>query len=188
MATKKGSWFKRHKILTVFLVIIGLGIVVSVSGSGKNSSGDNQPPGQSNSQSAQTTAKIGESARDGKFEFTVKGIKCNEPSVTDNSGYFTKTAQGQYCLLTLSVKNIGDQQQYFSQGDQKLLNVSGQQFSVDTSATLTKSNNADIWLAQINPGNSVEGTLVFDLPKDQAPVAAQLHDSAFSSGIKIDLQ
>jgi len=29
---------------------------------------------------------------------------------------------------------------------------------------------------------------VFDLPKDKTPVTAELHDSAFSGGVKVNLQ
>ncbi len=89
--------------------------------------------------------------------------------------------------MTLSVKNIGDEQQYFSESDQKLLNAEGQQFSPDSTATLYNSNNSDVFLAQINPGNSVQGVLVLDVPAGAKITAAQMHDSAFSGGVKINL-
>ena len=44
------------------------------------------------------------------------------------------------------------------------------------------------WYSDINPGNSVEGIIVFDIPKDQIATSAQLHDSAYSNGVKISLQ
>lgn len=137
---------------------------------------------------AETTAKIGEEADDGKFAFTVTNIKCGEPTVTDSSGYLTKAAQGQYCLLTLSVKNIGDKQQLFSESDQKLLNSAGQQYSPDSTATLYNSGNSDVFLSQINPGNTVSGVLVYDIPVGQTPVTAELHDSSLSGGVKVNLQ
>ena len=115
-------------------------------------------------------------------------VTCGKPSVTDSSGYVTKTAQGQYCLMDVTVKNIGDKQQYFSESDQHLLNSAGQQYSPDTTATLTNSNNTDALLAQINPGNTAQGVLVFDIPKDQTPESAELHDISFSGGVKVTLQ
>jgi hypothetical protein len=34
----------------------------------------------------------------------------------------------------------------------------------------------------------VTGDIIFDIPKDQTPVTAELHDSAFSGGVKVSLQ
>jgi len=188
---KDGNWFKRHKILTVILAIILIGVIASAAGGGKsktNSSATSNGSGVTKSEDkTATTAKLNETARDGKFEFVVKSVACGTASV--GGQYLNKTAQGQYCLATVSVKNIGDKQQYFSEGDQKLLNASGQQYSPDTTATLYNSpNNSDVFLAQINPGNSVEGVLVYDIPKDQTPVTAELHDSSLSNGVKINLR
>ncbi len=186
------GWFKKHKVLTVIGIVVLIAIISSSSSDKKSSNNTAKDNSAKTSEAKADTkaqlAKIGEVANDGKFAFTVKSVKCGQPSVTDSSGYLTKTAQGQYCLVTLSVKNTGDKQQYFSEGDQKLLNAANQQFSADASATLTNAGSSDVFLAQINPGNSVEGVLVFDLPKDQTPVTAELHDSALSGGVKVSLQ
>jgi hypothetical protein len=191
MANKDGkkSWFARHKVMTVILALIVIGVIASAAGGGSksNTSGTKTDSTAKASTKTASIAKIGETARDGKFEFVVKSVTCGTTSVGPNQ-YLTKTAQGQYCLATVSVKNIGDKQQYFSEGDQKLLNASNQQYSPDSTATLYNSNSSDVFLAQINPGNSVEGVLVFDIPKDQTPVTAELHDSSLSSGVKVSLQ
>jgi hypothetical protein len=184
---KSGNWFVRHKVLSVIGALIVIGIIASAAGGGSKPT-ESSAPSDVSKPAATTTAKIGEEAKDGKFAFTVTGIKCGEPTVTDSSGYLTKKAQGQYCLLTLSVKNIGDKQQLFSESDQKLLNAAGQQYSPDSTATLYNSGNSDVFLSQINPGNTVSGVLVYDIPAGQTPVTAELHDSSFSSGVKVSLQ
>ncbi len=187
---KKRNWFWRHKIMTVILAIIAIAVISSAAGGGNKTNSTNTKTASTpkTSTKAAVLPKIGEVARDGKFEFTVASVKCGQPSVSDTSGYVTKSAQGQYCLLALTVKNIGDKQQYFSESDQKLLNANKVEYSSDSTATLYLSNNSDSFLAQINPGNSVDGVLVYDIPKDQTPVTAELHDSAFSSGVKVNLQ
>lgn len=193
---KKKNWFMKHKVLTAIGVIIILVIIGSaMGGSKKNNSSapaatSSPQPASSSSQKQSTaaqTATMGQAVRDGKFEFVVKSVDCGQTVVGPNQ-YLQKTAQGQFCLMTLTVKNIGDSQQYFSETDQKLLNSSGQQYSPDTTATLYNSNSSDALLAQINPGNTVQGVIVFDIPKDQKPVTAELHDSAFSGGVKVSLQ
>jgi len=186
---KDGNWFTKHKVLTGILAIIVIGIVVSATGGGKKDPTTTTSNGTNKSSSAATeTGKVGTAVRDGKFEFTIKSIKCGVPSVSDSSGYITKSAQGQYCLVDVSVKNIGDKQQTFLESDQKLLNASNVEYSADSTATIYNGNNSDVFVNEINPGNTVEGTIVYDIPKDQTPVTAELHDSSFSNGVKINLQ
>lgn len=187
---KQGNWFKRHKFLTVLLVIVVI-VIAATAGKGSEDKNSNNSNGNSsnNNQSSQEEAKIGTAVRDGKFEFVVKSVECGKTEVVHPEvDSLRKTAQGQYCLVALSVKNIGDKQQMFLQSDQKLLNASGQQYSPDDTATLYNSANTDAFLSQINPGNSVEGVIVFDIPADATPTTAQLHDSSFSGGVKVTLQ
>ena len=183
---KSGNWFKRHKLLTVILVIILIGTIAG-SGSDKKSNtstGSSEPAGSS---TAPTTAALNQAVRDGQFEFTVASAPCGKPTVTDASGFITKSAQGKYCMVNVTVKNIGDKAQYFSATDQKLLNAAGQQYSADYEATSVNSDHNDSFMSQINPGNSVQGVMVFDIPKDQTPVTMELHDSSFSGGVKVTL-
>ncbi len=75
-----------------------------------------------------------------------------------------------------------------TQANQKLFNAASQEYSADDTATMYNSTDtASTWYNDINPGNSVSGVIVFDLPKDQTPVSAELHDSAFSNGVKVNL-
>lgn len=185
---KEGNWFKRHKILTVILGFIVLGVIVSAAGGSDSNKSASTGSGSSvKTESKETVAKVGEPARDGKFEFTVKSVTCGKSSVGTNQ-YLTKTAQGQYCLMDLTIKNIGNEKQSLLSSDQKLFNAAGQEYSADDTATMYNSTDtASTWYNDINPGNSVSGVIVFDLPKDQTPVSAELHDSAFSNGIKVTL-
>lgn len=139
-----------------------------------------------NNEQVATAAGIGQPARDGKFEFTVKGVSCGQTSL--GGEFLTETAQGQFCQLTVSVKNIGNEPQTLFVDNQYLLNATGQKFSADSAATLVANPSSDTWIGEINPGNSIEGIMVFDIPKDQVPTVAELHDSAFSDGVKVSLQ
>lgn len=178
------NWFMRHKVLTVIGAFIVIAIISSAAGGGKDKTATTKSGGSS---SAKTTAKVGEAANDGKFEFTVSSIECGKTSVGANQ-YLTKTAQGQYCLLNVSVKNVGDQAQSLLSSNQFLLNASGQKYSADDMATIYNAPNGTSWYNDINPGNSVTGAIVFDIPKDQTAATAELHDSAFSGGVKVNLQ
>lgn len=184
--TKDGNWFKRHKVLSVIGGFIVLAIIVSAAGGSKNST-SNSNTGSGDAAKTATAAKIGEAANDGKFEFTVSGIECGRATVGTNE-YLTSTAQGQYCLLSVAVKNIGNEAQTFDGSSQVVYNAAGQKYSADSAAAIYANPTNSTFLNQINPGNTVTGIVVFDIPKDQTPVTAELHDSPFSGGVKVSLQ
>lgn len=128
---------------------------------------------------------LNEAGRDGKFEFTVTDVKYDVVKV--GSTNFGKTAQGQFVLVTITVKNIGDKPQMFSGSSQKAFSATGAEYANDTGAEIYANDEAKTFLNEINPGNSVTGTVVFDIPKGERLKSLELHDSPFSSGITVDL-
>ncbi|MCZ7422946.1 DUF4352 domain-containing protein [Verrucosispora sp. WMMA2121] len=132
-----------------------------------------------------TTAKIGDPARDGKFEFTVKSSKCGVRKV--GSDLLGATAQGQFCLITVKVKNIGKEAQMFDGSSQKAYAADGTEYSADGTAGLYANENAETFLNDINPGNQVTGVVVFDIPKKVKLTKLELHDSPFSGGVEVSL-
>lgn len=184
------KWFKKHKILTVIGIIVLLAIIGGAASGGNKSNNNTANNGSGVTKSedkAATVAKLNKPARDGKFEFVVKSVECGKTTIGTNQ-YLTKNAQGQFCLMTIHVKNIGDKAQGFFGTNQKLLNAQNQQYAADDAAGVYIDQNYSTLFSNINPGNSVEGVIVFDIPKDQTPVSAELHDSSFSDGVKINLQ
>jgi hypothetical protein len=182
------NWFARHKVLTVILAFVIIGIIGAAAGGGdSNKTGDNKQTDTAKTDSKAQALKVGEAARDGKFEFVIKGIECGKASVGANQ-YLTKTAQGQYCLLSVTVKNIGNEKQSLFSANQKLLDAANREYSADDTATIYAAPQGSSWYSDINPGNSVEGSIVFDVPKDVTPTIAQLHDSSLSGGVKVTLQ
>lgn len=130
------------------------------------------------------TASIGQPVRDGKFEFTVKKVKCDVNRVGPMD--FGVEAQGQFCLVTVQVENIGDEAQSFFGSNQYLYDEEGRQFSADDEAAIYLEDSQSLY-EEINPGNSVQGVVVFDIPKDATPASIELHDSAFSGGVAVEL-
>ncbi|ATO13240.1 DUF4352 domain-containing protein [Micromonospora sp. WMMA2032] len=131
------------------------------------------------------TAKVGQPARDGKFEFTVKSAKCGVSKV--GTSMLGTQAQGQFCLVTLNVKNIGKESQMFDGSSQKAYGANGTEYSADGSAALYANKNAETFLNDINPGNQVTGVVVFDIPKNVKLAKLELHDSPFSGGVTVSL-
>ncbi len=128
---------------------------------------------------------IGQEARDGKFAFIVTGVETSK-TVGDPSGnpYMQSTAQGVYVVVTMTVGNIGNESQSFFAANQKLMDSAGREYSPDS--------KADMWinkaiLTDINPGNGIAAKVAFDVPEGTQPSVLELHDSAFSGGVKVRL-
>ncbi|QKG20514.1 DUF4352 domain-containing protein [Actinomadura verrucosospora] len=128
---------------------------------------------------------IGREYRDGKFAFTVTKVKKGVKRVGDE--YFGSTAQGQYVLISVTVENIGDKARTFTAGNQTLYDTKGRKFDTDGGATVMMGDESKSFLEQINPGNSVDGILIFDVPRGIRLKALDLHDSVFSGGVTVPL-
>ena len=135
---------------------------------------------------ADTTAGLNTPVRDGKFEFVVTGFEAGVTDVGDNP-YLNQQASGQFVLVNITVENVSDKPQSFSPGDQKLFDALGREFEADTMAMIAAtSSDIPVW-DTINPGNSVNIQLVFDMPADATPSKVELHDSMFSGGVEVKL-
>ena len=128
---------------------------------------------------------IGDQAKDGKFTFVVTKVE-KGPKTIGNEFLNTK-AQGVFWLINVEVTNHGNEPQLFTDDNQYLL-VGDTKYSADSEAGIYLEGNEEVWLEEINPGNTVKGTLVFDLPEGVTPEMAELHDSPFSGGVKVALK
>ena len=176
-------------LLATALVALGCGAgatdeVGSTAGDSATSDSATDGDGKDKEKAAKT-AKIGDPARDGKFEFTVKSSKCGVKKV--GSDLLGAKAQGQFCLVTVKVKNIGKKSQMFDGSSQKAYAADGTEYSADGAAGIYANENAETFLNDINPGNQVTGVVVFDIPKDVKLTKLELHDSPFSGGVTVSL-
>jgi uncharacterized protein DUF4352 len=131
---------------------------------------------------AEAVPGIGDPARDGKFEFVVTDIETGIDSVGDE--FLGKDAQGQFVFVHLAVENIGDESQIFDGSSQFLIDTEGREHSSDGEAAIYVENS-ESFLNEINPGNQVEGIVVFDIPDDATPATLRLHDSFLSGGVEV---
>ncbi len=129
---------------------------------------------------------IGDAAKDGKFTFTVHSFDCGKKSV--GASFLKDKAQGQFCLMDVTVANHGDEAQMLFSDNQYVYDAKGRQFSHDDVAAMSVQGNDQVWIEDINPGNSVRGIMVFDVPKNADIVTAELHDSMMSGGITVSLK
>jgi Domain of unknown function (DUF4352) len=129
------------------------------------------------------TVGLNETARDGKLEFRVAGIQCNVPRVGDQ--YVSQVAVGQYCLVDVTVRNVGDRPATFDDTLQRAYGPSDRQFSVDQNAGMIVNAAQPLFLAPINPGNQVTTILVYDIPTDTKLARILLRASDNSRGVLV---
>ena len=190
-------WHQKKRF-RIPLALLALVIIGNIFGSDDTGSSTTDRPTTSRRQvvpartpdpTATPTAGIGQPARDGKFEFTVSKLECGPTTVGTNQ-YLQEQAQGQFCLLTVKIANVGNEPQTLF-ADNQYLTHGEQRFGADSQATWASNYQPDgtsnPFIEEINPGNAVEGVIVFDVPAGVTPTGAQLHDSAFSGGIAVNL-
>jgi hypothetical protein len=119
-------------------------------------------------------AGIGHEVLDGKFAFIVTQV--------DTSPTFGHThAQGEYVIVSMAVRNVGTEAQFFEMSAQTLKD-SGREYSASAMdpPLLQEVNN-------INPGLQVSVKLAFDVPPGTKPTQIILHESVSSRGVPVDL-
>jgi hypothetical protein len=182
-SSAKKPWFKRKRIM----IPLGFFVILGIASAGGGSSSSTSDSTSSTTESAAPAADkpgIGTEVKDGKFAFTITSVKCGIAKV--GSGTFSAKAQGQYCVVAMNVANIGKEPQTIFSSNQKAFDTQGREFSNDTTAEIY-APDTQTWLKEINPGNALSGTVYFDVPKDATLDYIELHDSAFSGGVKVYL-
>ena len=138
--------------------------------------------------SAATAAPAGSAVRDGKFEVQVLNMtKAKQASSPDGNQFMIAKPQGEFIILNLNIKNIGDEQQSFFTDNQKLIDTNGRQYGSSSEADMYLNSGGGSSYAEINPGNSVQALIAFDVPVGTVPKALEVHDSMMSSGSTVAL-
>lgn len=192
------NWFVKHKVLTVILVLIIIGIIGSVSGGNKSSNSTSPVKDNTTNNSGSTasspdtsgntkTGKIGDTVSGNDFAFTVQSIKT---ASTLGNSYTQKTAQGIYYILSVKIQNNGKETKTINASDFNITDSQNRKFdySQDGQTAMEMSQGStDLFLQQVQPSLSVNGNIVFDLPKDATGLKLIAQGDLFSDGVTIDL-
>jgi uncharacterized protein DUF4352 len=190
---------KKHTVRNVLLgtvgVVLVLGVITSVVGggdpttpaadgaSGQSRSAARQKPDGKTAKPKKRAAGLGDPVRDGKFQFTV--TKIGHTSAVGTS-YLGKKAQGEFVVVNVTVKNIGDEARALSADNQTLFDADGRKFTADSEAAIYVDESNSLY-EDVNPGNSLKGKLLFDVPRKAELDHLELHDSMFSGGVDVSL-
>ncbi|MCI0687011.1 MAG: protein kinase [Sporichthyaceae bacterium] len=158
------------------LLLVAGGIVVGLLA--LNARDDPNQPGNQ-------TPGIGDPVRDGNFEFVVTSVDCGQDTI--GPVLFEQTAQGQFCVVNLTVENVKNEARTFLLSEQKLL-VGDQEFTASVVATMAANGSAALISDTLNPEDRTDGALVFDLPESASPDRLELHDGLFSGGVRVRVE
>jgi hypothetical protein len=196
-------WFKKKRFIVpgVFVLLM---VFSSLTNGGNQDSGtssttsntDNSSDSSNNTEDSSNNTdsgtedalpKIGDSVVSGNFTFTVNSMECGISQVGNDT--LGQEAQGEYCKINVTVANTGKEADYFAASSQVVLDAEGREFEADTGAMIYLDEGDEVWLgADINPGNSAEVVILYDMPAGVAPVSITLVDGIFSSGVVVSLQ
>jgi hypothetical protein len=172
-------------ILVVIILVAG----VASCGGGQDTatppatSGSSEPD-PAESPAEEETYQVGEKAVDDDYQFTVTKIKCGVSRVGDT--YSNEKAQGQFCLVSMRVKNIGNDAINFSSENQALIDTKGKNYSPDDEAWIYIDSDP---FGEINPGNTLKTVVPFDVPRKVKPDYLLLKAGVWgaSDGVKVTL-
>lgn len=117
---------------------------------------------------------IGDPVESGDFEFTLTEHDTAESAEGSRD---TFTPQGEYVVLTLTVTNQANQPEFTEPGGIKLYDEGGREYNYDSDATIALSDGVH---EQLNPDESGEFTMVYDLPDDADPAFITVASDRFS--------
>lgn len=212
----KRSWFARHKLLTGAIFAVGLITVGAIASSGDSDDSTGPRAAASPDDDAEATditqatgdetdgedgaiadaeeltgdaapdqPGIGDVVQDGDFEFVVNDVELGVDRVGND--FLGTQAQGQFVLVHATITNIGTEEVTFFGSNQNLIDSQDRTHSADTEAAIYLED-ANSFLTDVNPGNTTDVIVIFDVPADAVPAAVELHGSMFSSGVLVSVQ
>jgi hypothetical protein len=123
----------------------------------------------------------GPQATDGGLTFAVTGVE-TAPSVQYQDAPVEKTAQGEFLIVHMTVLNSGDAQATYL-GTLQKLKAGGTTYSIDDEATFYLNGG----LAELNPGDTADVAIAFDVPPGTTPESLEVHGDPISAGVEVPL-
>ncbi|WP_307851234.1 DUF4352 domain-containing protein [Nocardiopsis sp. MG754419] len=111
---------------------------------------------------------VGEVGTVGQWEVTVESVETTD---TFDDGGTEQVPQGEFLVVTMTVLNSGDEATIFDESGVTVVDSDG-----NTHMASGQTGEQSLFLEQINPGNSVTGEVVFDVPEGTDATTLQVED------------
>jgi hypothetical protein len=153
----------------------------STSASKSNTKTSSTKTSESETSTEPSLPPAGGVVTDGDFAFSVS--KTDQGDTITSAEGAEATATGMYYVVYLNVTNNGTSPVTFVSAMQKL-NAAGQSYSPDDAADGYLNGGATF---DIQPGETIETGVAFDLPVDTVPDSLELHGDLAGQGVELPL-
>ncbi len=116
-------------------------------------------------------------------QYTLTAFTCGIPQVGTEP--FNSKAQGEYCQADLTLNNTGKKSVSFNASDVKAF-AGDVEYEVDSSASLY-AEEGNAFLEDVNPGNTLQSKVFFDIPSGTRLERMEVGGGLFSEGEMIAL-
>jgi Domain of unknown function (DUF4352) len=173
---RKRRWYRKKRYLLPLAVLA----VLLFSAARPDDPNDPADPGTVPGGEA---SGVGAPVRDGQLEFVLRSWRCG----LDRIGQPPRVLrpQGQYCVGRVDVRNIGTEPRTLYEPVQKLFDTKEREYHADFRARFVIDNQT-LW-EEVNLGNTVRGTMAFDVAEDATPERLEFHDGLLSGGATLRL-
>ena len=173
-------------VVLVYAFFIHKNDTTQIGASGNTTTSKSASPttsaAKTQTQSESPTAAPGsEQATDSGITFAVDSVE-TAPSVKYQDAPVEKTAQGEFVIVHMTVLNSGDAPVTFL-GTLQKLKAAGTTYSIDDEATFYLNGG----LAELNPGDSADVGLAFDVPPGTVPETLEVHGDPMGAGVDLPL-
>ena len=124
-------------------------------------------------------------AAEGTLAITISGAECGVPAVGPPD--LSLPADGEFCLITMDVRNTGKEPRLLDPGAQRALDGRGRSYRVAEQAAVVLNDQDPSLLDEIPPGATRQGVVPFDVPAGVRLTAFLLHKSPNSAGVRVPL-
>lgn len=171
------------------IAFVAIMIIGAISGGGKNTSTTSNNSGEtkSDTKKEEVVAKLNDTVSDKDLAFTATNVSTAKSL---GNSYTKKEAQGTFYIVTLNVKNTGKETATIDSSMIKITDSQGRKFDRSIEGQTAKGlsqGKVDMFLQQVQPGLSVTGDIVFDLPDDATDLKLLVKGGLFGTEKQISL-
>ena len=181
---------RRRPLLALVALLAAVAVAAAVVlGDGPND-GPEEIAEMAVSSGGPATAVIGQETTVGAFTVTVTGVECTAGPL--GTAPVIRTPEGRFCVASLQIRNDGLAPRSFPAPFQRITDGT-RRFGPDTVTTRSRpalvlaSGARELTPIPLNPGLTVEGVLVFDLPPDVEPTALELRAGPRGRAVQVAL-
>lgn len=128
-------------------------------------------------QEQKATVAIGQPVTAGDIEWTVTDARTANQLRQESFGQFGQTKQGDFVIVDVRFKNNGNEPTTLSTQSLSLLDSNNRESRPDTDTFGYIENERNIFLEQVNPGVTKEGTVIFTVSPDASGFTLEVGDA-----------